>query len=138
MPAAALALFLDPAFIPRAAEAVLVVELVRPMVMADHESLVILAFDGGERLVDWVQVSDAACCSVRLPGGLLRRLGQAPQVSTLLLAHNHPSGEASPSAPDIALTRQLVQATALFGLDLTDHLILTDQGHFSFRAAGLL
>ena len=56
----------------------------------------------------------------------------------MLLAHNHPSGELSPSADDIFLTGQIANLFRMAGLVLSDHLILTDSGHFSFRAAGLL
>jgi DNA repair protein RadC len=48
--------------------------------------------------------------------------------SAVLLAHNHPSGEAAPSREDIALTRRLVEAGALLGLPLLDHLIVAGAG----------
>lgn len=58
--------------------------------------------------------------------------------SALIVVHNHPSGDPSPSQADIAMTRQLAEAAAALGLVLHDHLIVARGGHTSFRSAGLL
>jgi DNA repair protein RadC len=56
----------------------------------------------------------------------------------LILAHNHPSGNPSPSAADEALTLKIKSAAALFDISLYDHLIIAEQGCYSFSDAGLL
>ena len=56
----------------------------------------------------------------------------------LILAHNHPAGSLEPSEGDKQLTRQVLAAARAMGLTVHDHLILTTEGHFSFRQAGLL
>lgn len=56
----------------------------------------------------------------------------------LLVAHNHPGGSLEASEGDRHLTRQLSTAARAMGLTLHDHLIVTAEGHFSFRQAGLL
>ena len=56
----------------------------------------------------------------------------------LVLIHNHPSGELEPSPEDIEFTRAVHQACELVGIDLYDHLIVTDDGFTSFRERGLL
>lgn len=59
--------------------------------------------------------------------------------AALLLAHNHPSGDPEPSAEDIALTRRLVSAGQLLGIEVLDHLILGEAGRFvSLRERGVL
>jgi DNA repair protein RadC len=59
--------------------------------------------------------------------------------AALLLAHNHPSGDPEPSAEDIALTRRLVSAGQLLGIEVLDHLILGESGRFvSLRERGVL
>jgi DNA repair protein RadC len=58
--------------------------------------------------------------------------------SGLLLAHNHPGGSLEASEGDRQLTRQIVTAGRAMGLTVHDHLIVTAEGHFSFRQAGLL
>ncbi|HJT23069.1 MAG TPA: DNA repair protein RadC [bacterium] len=56
----------------------------------------------------------------------------------LILAHNHPAGSLEPSEGDKQLTRQILTAARAMGITVHDHLILTTEGHFSFRQAGLL
>lgn len=58
--------------------------------------------------------------------------------SALILVHNHPSGDPSPSQADIAMTRQVVDAARLFGLQVHDHVIVGREGTASFRALGLI
>jgi len=58
--------------------------------------------------------------------------------TALILAHNHPSGNLKPSAADKTLTRKFKHATATLELALLDHLIISEQGYFSFADDGLL
>ena len=55
-----------------------------------------------------------------------------------LVFHNHPSGDPTPSNDDYALTRRLVAAGVLVGIDLVDHLILGDARYYSFKETGRL
>jgi len=56
----------------------------------------------------------------------------------LILSHNHPAGSLEPSEGDKALTRQILTASRALGITVHDHIIVTHEGHFSFRQAGLL
>ena len=56
--------------------------------------------------------------------------------AALLLAHNHPSGDPSPSAEDIELTKRLRDAGELLGIRVLDHVILGDGKHYGFVDAG--
>lgn len=58
--------------------------------------------------------------------------------SALILVHNHPSGDPTPSPEDIAMTRQIVNAAQALGITLHDHVIVARGGARSFRADGLL
>ncbi|MBU1706924.1 JAB domain-containing protein, partial [bacterium] len=55
-----------------------------------------------------------------------------------ILCHNHPSGHPTPSPEDIELTRRLVQAGKAMGIELLDHIIVTDKQWTSFRDSHLL
>jgi DNA repair protein RadC len=55
----------------------------------------------------------------------------------ILVAHNHPSGDPTPSADDISLTRQLVDAGRLLDVDVLDHLVIGDKRWASLRERGL-
>ncbi|MBS3164516.1 DNA repair protein RadC [Candidatus Woesearchaeota archaeon] len=52
--------------------------------------------------------------------------------AAVVLAHNHPSGDPTPSDEDAAITRTLVKAGELLGIEVLDHVIVTQGGHFSF------
>ncbi len=56
----------------------------------------------------------------------------------VILAHNHPSGDVAPSAEDIRITKQLVEAGKHIGIAVIDHLILGDNGPLSLRESGLV
>jgi DNA repair protein RadC len=56
----------------------------------------------------------------------------------MILAHNHPSGDPTPSSSDIAMTRDIYQAAQLFDIRLLDHMIVARLGCYSFRAHGHL
>lgn len=58
--------------------------------------------------------------------------------ASLILAHNHPSGDPAPSAHDLHLTRVLIQAAQSIGIPIQDHLIVTPQRYFSFKEKGLV
>ena len=58
--------------------------------------------------------------------------------SALILVHNHPSGDPTPSDADIAMTSQIATATDVLGIRLHDHLIIGKSKEISFRAQGLL
>lgn len=60
------------------------------------------------------------------------------RAAAIIVAHNHPSGMASPSRTDIKTTQQLVAAGQLLGIPLQDHLIVTKDGHYSFRQSQLI
>ena len=53
-----------------------------------------------------------------------------------MLFHNHPSGDPTPSADDVELTRRLVAAGVLMGIDVIDHVILADVRYYSFKEEG--
>ena len=58
--------------------------------------------------------------------------------SAIILVHNHPSGDPTPSAADIDITRKIAQAGRELGVTVHDHLVIARGGHTSFRAEGLL
>lgn len=56
--------------------------------------------------------------------------------SSIILAHNHPSGNTNPSQADITLTNKIVQAGKVLDIPITDHIILTIDNHYSFLHNG--
>ncbi len=58
--------------------------------------------------------------------------------ATVVVFHNHPSGDPLPSLDDVVLTRRLREAGGVMGIELADHVILGDGRWFSFRDANRL
>ncbi|MDO9587403.1 MAG: DNA repair protein RadC [Brevundimonas sp.] len=58
--------------------------------------------------------------------------------SAMILVHNHPSGDPTPSRADIEMTRKVVDAARVFGLQVHDHLVIGRDGTASFKALGLI
>ncbi len=58
--------------------------------------------------------------------------------SSIVLIHNHPSGNPSPSNQDIEITRKVKEASRLMDISLFDHLIIGQDSYFSFSDEGLL
>ena len=54
----------------------------------------------------------------------------------IIVAHNHPSGDPTPSREDIEITKKLVETGKIIGIDLLDHVIIGDGRHFSMKEAG--
>ena len=67
-------------------------------------------------------------------------LGRALEVgaASLIVVHNHPSGDLRPSRQDTDLTRRLARLAPELDMSFLDHLIVSSQGVFSFRSAGLI
>lgn len=92
---------------------------------------------------DWGYLADELLArggTGHVEGDLRRLLGRAFDVGAqgVVLAHNHPSGSAEPSAEDIRLTRRIADLTQAVGVQLLDHLILAGADMVSMRERGLL
>ena len=58
--------------------------------------------------------------------------------SSMILVHNHPSGDVTPSKADIDVTKQIIDAARTLGIEVHDHLIIGAKKHFSFKSKGLI
>ena len=60
-------------------------------------------------------------------------------ISSLIISHNHPSGDPEPSEEDLRITRRLTDAGKIIGIELLDHIIIGNDGGFcSFKEKGLM
>jgi DNA repair protein RadC len=64
------------------------------------------------------------------------RAALAQTAAAVIFAHNHPSGDPAPSPDDMAITRKLVEACALMGITVHEHLIVGREGYYSFADHG--
>ncbi|MCL6614990.1 MAG: DNA repair protein RadC, partial [Firmicutes bacterium] len=57
--------------------------------------------------------------------------------AAIILVHNHPSGDPTPSHEDIEVTRRLVEAGRLLGIEVLDHVVVGDNRYVSFKEKGI-
>jgi len=62
----------------------------------------------------------------------------ADRAAGIIIAHNHPSGQLTPSIEDKRVTKRLKEVGSIMGIELLDHVILSSDGYFSFREEALL
>jgi len=77
---------------------------------------------------------DSSVCSVR--DIMISALNH--RAVSIILVHNHPSGNPSPSREDINVTKQVEEAGKMIGIHLSDHIIIGDNAYYSFREWGTL
>jgi len=71
------------------------------------------------------------------PRVILRKALDA-EATSIILCHNHPSGSLKPSRADEELTRKIKEAASYFDIKVMDHLIVSEQGYYSFSDEGIL
>jgi DNA repair protein RadC len=116
-----------------------VVEWARPRVAAlDHEEVWLLALDGrnGLRTVQRVGQGGLHGCALT-PRDVLRPAVR-DGASAIILLHNHPSGDPTPSTDDVQMTAALASACSIVGVELLDHVVVARGGAASLRDAGAL
>lgn len=114
-------------------------ELVRHLFTdLSHEEFWIIALDRGNRLLDRCHVSRGGMHGTVADPKVIFKEALDRRASSIVLCHNHPSGQLRPSEEDIRLTRKLVEGGRLLDIAVHDHLIITDQGYYSFADNGML
>lgn len=116
-----------------------VYELMQPLIGGlRNEEFWIVAINNASRIIKKVQVSvggiDQTSADVRLIMRVLIDTG----ASQFAAVHNHPSGNPKPSNDDRKLTEQLKKAVEIFNIRMMDHVIVTDNGYYSFCDEGML
>ncbi|HEX7669613.1 MAG TPA: DNA repair protein RadC [Polyangiaceae bacterium] len=114
-----------------------VVNWARPrLVTLEHEEVWALSLDGRNGLVGAHRVAQGGLhgCAL-LPRDVLRPVIR-DGASALVLVHNHPSGDPTPSAEDVRMTRALAAGASLVGLTLLDHVVVARSGAASLREFG--
>ena len=102
------------------------------------EHFVMLCLNTKNRIIGAFEVCvgtiDASLINIR---GIMQR-ALLCNASRIMVAHNHPSGDSSPSREDKKSTMKIKDACNLMGISLLDHIIIGEDEYFSFKAEGLL
>jgi DNA repair protein RadC len=105
---------------------------------AKREEFRCVLLDTKNRVIKEVSVSNGSLTASLVHPRETFKDAVRESAAAVIFVHNHPSGDTKPSQEDILLTRRLVQAGELLGIQVLDHIIIGDGDHFSFRDRGLM
>jgi len=112
--------------------------LKRYLTNLDHEEFYSLHLNRANEIVGAEQISIGGISGTVADGKVIFKKAIQQSASGIILAHNHPSGQKKPSIADKKLTKSLVEFGKMIDLQIVDHLIITDNGYFSFVDQGIL
>jgi DNA repair protein RadC len=117
-------------------------EFFRTIINADiiehHEEMWVAYLNRANRVIGFMQLSSGGLAGTVCDTRILFQGALLCNAQSMILMHNHPSGQAKPSDEDIKLTRSVKEAGKIMDITLTDHLILTYDSYYSFADEGQL
>ncbi|MFT4987183.1 MAG: DNA repair protein RadC [Flavobacteriales bacterium] len=105
---------------------------------ADYEEFWILILNRKNVVLRAEQISDGGVSGTLVDAKRVFKKALDYKASSLILAHNHPSGNNSPSHEDKRLTEKMVEAGKVLDIPVLDHIIVTADGYYSFKDEGLI
>lgn len=103
-----------------------------------QEVFAVLCLDGSLRKLSFKKLFYGSINSCDISLNQLLRYAISQHSTYIVIAHNHPFGQAEPSSADLQLTQHIFDACALVEIRLIDHCIISPQGTFSFAEQGLI
>lgn len=114
-------------------------EFIDPKIMEIHEEFHVLYLNRGNKVIGHAKISQGGVSGTVADGKIIFSIGlQMAGISGILLCHNHPSGQTTPSEADKTLTAQLKKFGAMIDIVVLDHIILTEASYLSFADSGLI
>lgn len=104
----------------------------------DHEECWVIFLNQSSRIIRKQRVSVGGLASTQVDIRLILREALKVCATSLILVHNHPSGNVRPSADDDRLTMSLQQASKILHIRMLDHVIYADNQHYSYADEGRL
>ena len=102
------------------------------------ETAMMLALDTKNKVIGIFEISRGSLnASIIHPRDIFQR-AILVNAASVILVHNHPSGDPTPSPEDIALTKKLVEAGRVMDITVLDHVIVGEEGFFSLKEQGAL
>jgi DNA repair protein RadC len=102
----------------------------------NHEEFYVMLLNRNNNVIGARRVSVGGMSGAYVDSKIIYKIAIEMQASAIILAHNHPSGNIFPSEQDEQLTRRIKQFGSLIDMPVLDHIIITDNGYFSFADNG--
>ena len=103
----------------------------------DHEELWVINLDTRHRMMNLVKLYQGSVNSSQIRVAEVFRSAIADNAPAILLAHNHPSGDPTPSPDDVSVTHSIVEAGKLLDIEVLDHLVICPDKFVSLKERGL-
>lgn len=103
-----------------------------------HEEMVVACLNGQNKLMHLVKVAQGGRHNLSISVCDIFRVPCAIGAAGIILAHNHPSGDLTPSKEDIIMTNEVVKVGELMSIPLVEHIIIADNKYLSFADSGLI
>jgi DNA repair protein RadC len=103
----------------------------------EQEHMRVLLLDTRNHLLDIVEIYKGSVNTAQVRVGEVFKAAVRRNAPAMIIAHNHPSGDPTPSPDDVAVTRALVQAGKLMDVDVLDHLVIGHGRYVSLKERGL-
>ena len=111
----------------------------QPMIAdISHEEFWVLVLNRSNRVIDHTRISQGGIAGTVIDVRLILKNALDKLGSSLILCHNHPSGNLKPSEADIKITRKIAEASNTMDIQLLDHIIIADNSYFSFSDEGMI
>lgn len=98
----------------------------------------ILLLNQANQVLGYTLISEGGLTSTDVDVRIILQAALLTNSVAIILAHNHPSGNKTPSKEDIRITNQIKEAAQIMRIRVLDHLIITDTGYYSFSDEGNL
>ena len=102
------------------------------------EEMYVLLLNRANKLLGFSKISLGGTTGTVVDVKVIFQIALKANASSILLCHNHPSGNLNPSDADLRITKNLKEAGRIMDIPLLDHLIITDEEYYSFADAGVL
>jgi DNA repair protein RadC len=102
------------------------------------EEFIVVGLSRANNVQGFYKVSSGGVTGTVADPRVIFQFALLSNATSIILAHNHPSGNLNPSEVDISLTKKIQEAGKLLDIHLLDHIILTDEGHTSLLESGII
>jgi DNA repair protein RadC len=115
-----------------------VYEMLKHFEYADKEHFFVVFLNRRNFLIKFLNISIGGVTKTIVDSKILFKEALINRAVSVILVHNHPSGNTQPSPDDIELTKQIKSGCSLLEMSLVDHLIIGENGYYSFADEGML
>lgn len=115
-----------------------ILPLLRDIIEKKQEYFVCISLNGANEIIEKRIVTVGLLNKTQIHPREVFADAITDRAASVILSHNHPSGELNPSKSDLTMHEQLTEAGSILGITVLDHIIVSKKGYFSFQEQGLI